>query len=494
MAQSPSTLVNATRQKDALTANGAVTNSTSLSHCVDMFFLAGATRSWSDNQIIELFTKAHAEDPRLAYLILFWARDCRGGAGEKRFFRVICKHMLSHPLLVSDFINFLKIIHEIGSWKDIFEIADPDTNEELFNFMLVQMKKNLSTAWRSADSCHKLLCKYFPRKGPWFAAMHKALGKTPFVLRKYLVANSDVVEHKICSKSFSYIDYSKVPSQAMNKYRDVFVRWDRQRYNKYLESIEKGESKINAATLFPHQLIQALEKIWHTTRREDDAVTKLKSVFAQWDALPDYMGDSTERILPVCDVSGSMRGLPMDVSVALGLYISERNKGIFKDAVLTFSANPQMHYVQGNNLLERFKSLSGASWGMNTDLQATFDLILTRALEENLPQEEMPTKLLIISDMEFDVATKGGTNLDLIKTKYKESGYDMPEIIFWNVNGRLGNIPAECDDANTGLVSGFSPAILTAILKGEVVSPEQLMLTAVTADRYVDLLTHCTRD
>jgi hypothetical protein len=229
--------------------------------------------------------------------------------------------------------------------------------------------------------------------------------------------------------------------------------------------------------LIPHLLFQAINKGENAS-----------AVEAQWNALPDYMEGSTERILPVCDVSGSMTGLPMDVSVSLGIYISERNQGIFKDAFITFSHNPEMQYLKGS-LSQRMRQLNRAPWGMSTNLQATFDLILNSAIRENLSPEEMPTKLLIISDMEFDEAYRGDgygdhTNLDVIRSKYIQSGYIMPEIIFWNVNGRLGNSPAQVHDQGIGLVSGFSPSILKSILKGKVYGPEQLMLDTVMTERY----------
>jgi hypothetical protein len=195
------------------------------------------------------------------------------------------------------------------------------------------------------------------------------------------------------------------------------------------------------------------------------------------------MADSTERIIPVCDVSGSMNGLPMDVSVSLGIYISERNQGIFKDAFITFSDRPKMNYLKGS-LSERMRQLSNADWGMSTNLQATFDLILNSAIRESLPESEMPTKLLIISDMEFDQADRNQTNLNSIRHKYSSKGYTMPEIVFWNVNGRLGNVPASVNDSGIGLVSGFSPSVLKSVLQGEIYSPEQLMLDTVDTARY----------
>jgi hypothetical protein len=264
----------------------------------------------------------------------------------------------------------------------------------------------------------------------------------------------------------------------MNRYRTAFGKHDAIRFGEFITAALKGEVKINANVLFPHQLYSAIMK------GENE-----QAVEAQWRALPDYMTDNQERIIPVCDVSGSMNnnnGLPMSVSVSLGLYISERNKGIFKDAFITFSERPHMEYVQGDTLTERMRSISTAEWGMNTNLTAVFELILNSAIRASVPENEMPTKILIISDMEFDIATDANhhTNLDVIKIAYAEAGYKMPEIIFWNVNGSARNFPAKANEPGIGLVSGFSPAILQAILKGQVLSPADLMLTAIAAERY----------
>ena len=284
---------------------------------------------------------------------------------------------------------------------------------------------------------------------------------------------SDTVEQKLCAGEISKIEYSKVPSVAMNRYKNLFMRKDESRYNQYISDIFEGKEKINASVLFPNDIIK---NIGHSNADVAQA---------QWDALPNYMENSTERILPVCDVSGSMSGLPMEVSIALGLYISERNKGIFKDAFITFSETPAMQYVLGNKLIDRVSSLGNADWGMSTNLQKVFDLILNAATRESLPADEMPTKLLIISDMEFNQADYNKPNLDVIRQKYSDSGYTMPEIIFWNVNGRVGNIPANKFDSKIGLVSGFSPSILTSVLAGKVETPEQLMLKTIS--KYTDV-------
>jgi len=454
-----SRLINATRQYNSTTANGAITHSTSLDYCLDLFFLAGASRWMSESDIIIAFERARAQNKNLAYKILFWARDARGGAGEKRFFQVVMEHISKSDAYEYDQLAIH--IPKFGYWKDVFKIENP--NENNLSWLNTQLDE-------SPDA--NLLAKWFPRKGKWFTAMHKYLKLTPKEFRKKLVSMTKVVETQMCANDWDLINYGQVPSVAMNKYRQAFFNRDGQRYTEFIQDVQAGKQKINASVLFPHQLYQAIQN-------GDNA----DAVEAQWNALPNYMEGSTERIIPVCDVSGSMEGLPMDVSISLGIYISERNKGIFKDAFLTFSEKPEMNYLSGS-LSQRMRQLKRADWGYSTNLQATFDLILDSAVRELLPESEMPTKILIISDMEFNSACQGGSNLDSIRYKYSDAGYRMPEIVFWNVNGRLGNVPANSEDQGIGLVSGFSPSILKSVLKGEIYSPLQLMLDTVDTARY----------
>lgn len=455
-----SQLVNATRSYNSLTNNGAVTHSTSLSYCLDMFFLGGASRQIAEDSIIVLFERAFGEDPNLAVKLLFWARDARQGAGEKRFFQVIMKHIAKN---YGEYFDQLMIhVPEFGSWKDVFVIDIP--NENSLNWLSTQLEESANA---------NLLAKWYPRTGPWFVAMHKYLKLTPKEFRKKLVSMTNVVESSMCKQEWSEIDYSKVPSIAMNKYRRAFIKQDLTRMTEFIEDVHAGKAKINASVIYPYQLYQAI-----------NAGENESAVEAQWNAMPDYMADSTERILPLCDVSGSMSGMPMDISVSLGIYISERNKGIFKDAFITFSENPEMLYLRGS-LSQRMRQMDTADWGYSTNLQAAFTLILDSAIRESVPENEMPTKLLIISDMEFNEASDDHkTNLDEIRSRYHAAGYTLPEIIFWNVNGHIGNSPAQVHDQSIGLVSGSSPAILKSVLKGKVYTPLQLMLDTIMVDRY----------
>lgn len=467
-------LIDALRQNNALTENGAVTHSTSLSACLDMFFVAGASRNMSEKDILALFNRACTENATLALKILFWARDCRGGAGERRFFKIIMSDLYRKYRDEDWFAKLSIYIPEYGTWKD-FLGTQSSKDHDVLSYIDTSLEEHPN---------RNLLAKWFPRRGPWFVALHKHLGVSPKSLRRRLVDLTNVVETDMCSNKWEEIEYSKVPSVAMNKYRKAFFKHDEERMKQYITDVTSGNKKINASVLFPHQLYQAYMK-------DPNSPDLVKAITAQWDALPNYMEDTTERILPVCDVSSSMIGLPMDVSIALGVYISERNKGIFANSFITFNRTPTLEVLSGD-LSQRLDQLSRANWGGNTNLQATFDLILSKALAHNIPETEMPTKLLIISDMEFDACEEGPwgrgdspkTNLQSIREKYAEHGYTMPEIIFWNVNGRLGNVPASKEDDKVGLVSGFSPALLKSILKGQVYTPEQLMLDTVDVERY----------
>lgn len=462
-----SSLINATRQEDTLTFNGMVTNSTSLNSNVDMFFLAGASRNMPEKDIEILFQKAIVENPLVALKTLFWSRDVRGGAGERRFFRICSKFLNKNYLSYVE--KNAKYIPEFGRWDDIFELDE--------KIILPLIKEGL-------DNENGLLAKWLPRKGDFANKVRRYLGLNPKEYRKLIVGLSDTVEQKICAKDWEEITYPHVPSVAMNKYRKAFLKNDPNRFNEYIALVNDGKEEIKAGVLFPYQLYQAYK------RNENKA-----AVEAQWKNLPDYMADSNERIIPVCDVSGSMKSsygntklTPMDVSVSLGVYISERNKGIFKDAFITFSEIPTMQYLKGS-LYERLRQLNQADWGMSTNLESVYNLILKSAVNNSISEDEMPTKILIISDMEFNgcVRNNSDTAIKMIERMYSDAGYKMPEIIFWNVNGRLGNVPTRNDKKGVGLVSGFSPSILKSVLQGNVDTPESLMLKTVMSDRYKEI-------
>jgi hypothetical protein len=278
----------------------------------------------------------------------------------------------------------------------------------------------------------------------------------------------------------------------MSDYMRAFDRNDTKGFNKYLESLSKGETKINTGAIYPYDITKNLN---HGSS---------EGAVEQWKSLPNYMKDSKERVLPVVDVSGSM-GVPagnnpnlscMDVAISLGLYISERNEGPFKDAFFTFSNSPKLQYLKGD-LSDRFTQLSRADWGGSTNIEATFKILLEASVDNNVSSDDMPTMILILSDMEFNEATGIGgwgynsgksdwnpTAQEMIENMYNDAGYKMPKIVYWNIQSRQDNIPVKFDKQGTALVSGFSPALLTALLSGKDITPYSIMSDVINSERY----------
>lgn len=464
-----SNLINAIQQNQtaqAYTTNGAVTNETSFSDCVDLFGLIGASRG---KDITNLFDKALNEDAEVAIRIAMWGRDVRGGAGERKTFRDLFAELIEKDYEVAG--RVLQRIPELGRWDDVLVAIGTPLEPEAVELI----RQGLNT-----PEVAGLCAKWMPRQGEVAAKIRKQLGMTPKGWRKTLVALSHTVEQLMCAKDWAAIEYGKLPSKAAAMYQNAFKRNDEQRYLSYIAALEKGEEKINASAIFPHDVI--------VSARQGNS----KVANQQWKALPNYLEGDITNILPMVDVSYSMNCAAgqsqsvrcMDVAVGLGLYLAERTGGSFKDHFLTFSERPQLVKVQGSDLLNRLNNMQQANWGMNTNIQSAFDLILNSAVKNNLSQEDLPQMVLVLSDMEFDRCGGRGTNFQTIEQKFKRAGYERPQLVFWNLNGREGNMPVTIHDSGTALVSGFSPAIMKSLLAAKSMSPEQIMLDTVMIDRY----------
>lgn len=474
-------LIDALRQKDMLTDNGMLTNSTSLNANVDLFFGIGSMRRSTDKEIKDLFTSAFMEEPNTALKILFWARDVRGGAGERKAFRTIIKDVakVSPKVLAHN----LKYVPEFGRWDDLLEMV----NTPLEHDALVLIADALTAK-------NQLCAKWMPRKGYNASKVRNFMGLTHKEYRKMLVNATNVVETKMCSKLWEDIEFSKVPSLAMARYDVAFSKNSYEAYSQFKTDLKNGDTTVNAGAVYPYDIIKSLNSL-----KCDGTVAQ-----AQWDSLENYMEGSNKKILPVVDTSGSMSvsvsgsTTACDVAISLGMYISERNEGVFKDAFITFSEHPELQYVPNGTLLEKVNSLSSAHWGMNTNLQATFELILDQAKNNNIAPEDMPDTLLILSDMQFDkaIASRRNSTTDhstwnitaqeMMELMYDQAGYKMPDIIYWNLNKRSG-VPVSFDKTGTALVSGFSPSILKSILSSTEINPYKIMLATVDTDRYNDI-------
>jgi hypothetical protein len=445
---------------EALTLNGAPTFATSMNALVDLFFYVGGSRQASVIEHVNMFDKAYIQDKRIALQILLWSRDVRGGAGERNFYRNIMSHLRSTNYNL--YKHMIDSIAEYGCWSDMFKITQRPTDLEL-----LKMNYRIQT--------DPLAAKWFPRKGSWFNLMRRYGGYTPKELRKILVTKSTTVEQQLCARKFDTIEYSHVPSIAFKNYTNTFKRHTPDRFENFLNLVKSGEAKINASAIFPYDVLRGSDP---------------SAMDAQWNSLPNYLEGNTERILPMCDVSGSMfqGGIPspIEVCVSLGLYIAERNEGPFHNQVLTFSAEPELIELVGDNIFEKQRNLQRADWGMNTDIIHAFWTILNRAHVNKVAKTDMPTTILIFSDMEFDGKwlNGGSTAYEEIKQEYESKGYELPKIVFWNLNGREGNVPVRATTENVALVSGCSPAVVKSVLAGKNITPVSVMLEAVDNDRY----------
>jgi len=448
-----------------LTENMAVTYTRSGSNLLDFYAQAGAMRK-NPEQALELFKKAFAEDREKAVRILFYLRDVRGGQGERDLFRN-CLEWLGTDV-PEVFEQIVGHVSEYGRWDDLFF-----DNQKCFDLVSKQLKVD------SGSETPTLLAKWLPtinassrttKAKALFMAKKLGLGEVEYrkmvrKIRKQIKA----VEEKMSAQKWSDINYSQVPSQASRIYRNAFKKHDEERYNAFIEKAEKGEVKIQAKTLYPYQI--------YKTANQDYS----KTLEALWNQLPDYT--QGKNALVVADVSGSMYGDPMSVSVSLALYFAERNKGQFQNYFITFSERPKLQAVKGDTLLDKMNSIERADWGMNTNLQAVFDLVLNTAIDKNTPAEEMPETIYIISDMEFDSCCTHCTNFQHIQDKYKEAGYKLPNLVFWNVDARSGqNVPVTKNEQGVSMVSGLSPVIFKIAVENK--TPEEVMLETINSERY----------
>ena len=457
--------IDALQSEDAYTENGMVTNSSTLNECVNLFFTIGAMRKQDKERLISTFSKAFNENPLAALKILFWVRDVRGGAGERQIFRDIIKYLVeNHPSVVQ---KNIQAIPYFGRWDDLSVLFGTELEAEATRMFVSGLIVE-----------NGLCAKWIPRKGVIFNAIRKALNTTPKNLRKLLVGVSNTVEQKMCANQWTEIEYSKTPSLAMGRYTKTFAKHDKEGFNEYLEKLKKGETKVNAGAVYPYDIVQTMKQgSWELANE-------------QWKSLPNFMEGTTERILPVVDVSGSMGSIVsgsiscLDVAVSLGLYISERNEGEFKDSFITFSEKPQLEKVSGT-LKERYYQMTASDWGMSTNLESVFELILNQAIKHSVSPEDMPSKILIMSDMEFNQAsTHSESAIQMIRRMYDESGYSLPQVIFWNIQSRNKNFPVRHNESGTALISGLSPSIVKSVLGGKEMTPVSIMNETINSERY----------
>ena len=497
MLQQLDTMLNNSDSVTTLTENGALTLAGSGSKCLDLFAAIGAWRSKEPEYIEDNFAEAFKEDKLLALRILFFARDVRGGLGERRTFRVILQWLArSCPQVLRANLQYVPFF---GRFDDVLELLDTELRPDVTALIKEQLEADLKALEENKPI--SLLGKWLPssntssKKSVRYAnRIAKELGwkisdyrKTLSRLRRAI----DIVETYICKSQYTF-DFAKLPGQALKRYNRLFLRKDKERYSAYLQSVGSGEAKMNTGTLLPCDIVYRIMQMFWGNGGQAEREAERAALDTMWKQLPDFTNSGNN--IAVVDTSGSMTChcagnssmRPIDVAVSLGLYFAEHNTGCFHNAFLTFSAQPSLIKVEGNDIYAKVQKCLKANWGNNTDVQAVFNVILKAALAKKAPQEELPQTIFIISDMEFDDCTRNAsvTNFEQAKCAYERSGYKLPSVVFWNVCARNKQVPVNRNEQGAALVSGYTPRLFAQIFDIAGKTPMDLMLEIIGAQRY----------
>ena len=490
------------------TENGAVGWRTTGKKLLDLNFSVASLRSASEQQIINKFMDAYYENPVLAIKWLFYARDAREGLGERRLFRTVFHWLVRCNDDAA--CNVLKFIPEYGRYDDLLCAFDTILQDDVLDIIKVQL--DADTHNMKNNKPISLLAKWLPSENAssvetkrLATAIRTKLGMTSRNYRKMLSEMRkyiDVVERKMSAKQWGEINYEAVPSRANLIYNNAFLRNDEERRREYLGALEKGEAKINAGTLYPHDIVHKyMYGGWGSDVKSLDAALE-----GLWKALPDTVkGDSNTIVVAdgsgsmTCNVGGKTNVSALDVANALAIYFAERSSGEFKDKYITFSEKPQLvDFSKAKTLREKIQIALRHNEVANTNIEAVFDLILNTAVQNKMSQDDMPKNILIVSDMEFDrCATTSGvrysgwcydtrpttTLFDMIAQKYAEHGYKIPRLVFWNVNSRTGTIPVKENDLGVALVSGFSVNIVNMVMSDKL-DPYECLIDVLNTERY----------
>ena len=499
------------------TENGAITHKTTKSDLLDMFAMGAAMRTRSDEDVILMFRKAYQENPVYALKCLFYIRDVRGGQGERRFFRVVMKDLAKYDTDAAR--RNLQYVPEFGRWDDLYVFEGTALEEDAFALMKNQLAldvqcktPSLLAKWLKSENTSSKESRFLASK------TRRAFGMTPKQYRKTLSilrARINVLERLMSENRWDEIEFDKIPSRAGMIYKNAFARHDLERMKKdptvqsYADFAKDDTKKVNAKALYPYECVAEAMKImgygyggWYGTRQNvalDD--TNRLMVNKYWDNLADYFNGATFNGMAIVDTSGSMCGseasAPINVAISIGMYCAEKAKGPYAGNFITFSSNPTFVEVEGVDFCDKVKRMSGADWGGSTNVEAAFDLMLDVAIKNRLFQSEIPENLIIISDMEFNSCVTSGprstgrwggggvapkeTLFEAMAKKWQSYGYEMPHLIFWNVQARQNNIPM-IGNGHVSYVSGMSPSIFETIMSGK--TGYDLMMEKLNTERY----------
>ena len=486
-----------------LTENGAVTHKTTKSDLLDMFAMGAAMRNRSDEDVLVMWRKAFAENPTYALKCLFYIRDVRGGQGERRFFRLCMRDLATHDYDAAK----RNLIHvpEFGRWDDLYIFVGTALEKDALEIMKNQLAldvecktPSLLAKWLKSENTSSSESRRLGNiTRVYFGMSHKQYRKTLSILRERI----NVLERLMSAGKWDEIEFDKIPSKAGMKYKNAFARHDFEReqtkgVQTYADFAKDETKTVNAKTLYPYECV---EEAFKCRRRSMDDTQRLMTN-KYWANLADYINGATFNGMAIVDTSGSMSGTPMNVAISLGMYCAEKAQGPYANHFITFSSNPTFVEVEGVDFCDKVWRMSNADWGGNTNVEAAFDLMLKTAIDNNCSQDEIPQNLIIISDMEFDgcvtcgpvstdrwgyggnrVGRNNTTLFENIAAKWARYGYEMPHLIFWNVDARQNNIPM-LGNGPVSYVSGFSPSIFETILSGK--TGYELMMEKLNSERY----------
>ena len=478
------------------TENGALTHKSTTSDLLDMYALGGAYRSRSDEDVILLFKKAYAENPVYALKCLFYLRDVRGGQGERRFFRVCLKWAAKN--YTDAVLRNLHHIPEFGRWDDLYVLVGTPLEAAAFNFIKEQLAldvqcktPSLLAKWLKSENASSKETRILGAKTRVALGMnHKQYRKTLSVLRERI----NILERLMSENRWDEIEFDKIPSRAGMIYRNAFARHDLERMKSdrpvqlYSEFAQDETKTVNAKTLYPYECVK--EALSCSLRNND---TQRAIINKYWNNLADYFNGANLSALCVVDTSGSMfwsGGLPAQVAISLGMYCAEKNSGPFAGHFMTFSDRPAFVKFEGVDFVHKCHNMQNVDWAGSTNIEAAFDLMLNTAVTNKCSADDLPKNLVVISDMEFNacVTTNSSYHRGMPETlfesmarKWANAGYEMPHLIFWNVNARQNNIPM-LGNGPVSYVSGFSPVIFETVMSGK--TGYDLMMEKLDSSRY----------
>ena len=482
-----------------VTENGAAAYNTTQNACLDFYSVAGALREADDARITRLFQAAYDEDPLTAVKTVFYARDVRGGLGERRTFRIIIRYMAEH--MPEDLRPNLKYIGDYGRWDDVYALAGTPVEDDAWKIVKNQLNADVKAMTENKPA--SLLAKWLKtadassrktRKAGIYTANKLGMSvydykRTIKSLRKYL----RVVERDMSSGGWGNIQYEAVPSRAMMMHTKAFERHDNNRFSGYLEDVASGKDTIKASTLYPYDIVEKFifngsNNIYtFYMNHEVNVDSNLETVLnEQWKALPNYVEDG-HNVLVIADVSGSMYGRPLATSIGLAVYFAERNTGPFHNLAMEFSDDSNYIVLKGDTLREKIDNLSAENWGQSTNLEGALRHVLDTAVENHLSQENLPEALVVVSDMEINSCTNGGFLYDTLKQEYADAGYTLPTIVFWNVNSRYDTYHINKDYTGVQLVSGQSASAFKTVLNCISMTPVEAMMTVINSERYAPI-------